>query len=68
MYGQEVAIRALMIGACVDEFLIGEDFLQDNAATLNFMTNEGTYCGKDGQLIVLPFNGIVRDSATACVL
>lgn len=47
-----------MIDACDDELLIGEDFLQDKAALMNFMTMEVTYYDDGRQLVILPFHGI----------
>lgn len=68
MYGQTVQVDALMLGACENEFLIGEDFLHNNAAVMNFMTGEVTYYGAQGELVVLPFRGIKNTEHSARVM
>lgn len=67
-YGQVVLVEACIVEGCVDEFLVGVDFMKQHQALMDFSRNEVRYDDK-GEHVVIPFrtDGDDGDAKVAAV-
>lgn len=60
MYDQTIVVNALAVEGCIDEFILGLDFLRATRAIINHATCELTF--EDNGAVTLPF--VCRDEYT----
>ncbi|RAW43420.1 hypothetical protein PC110_g340 [Phytophthora cactorum] len=54
VFDEVIQVEACIVVACIDEFLLGVDFMQANGATMDFDRNEVRYRVAE-RLVVIPF-------------
>ncbi|POM62689.1 Gag-pol fusion protein [Phytophthora palmivora] len=54
VFGEELSVDACIVSGCIDDFLLGVDFMKSRGATMDFESNEVRY--KEGErTVVIPF-------------